>query len=277
MNQIVHTKRNHWPGLKLKTISVLDNPKMKYVNILNDLTDIHSNNEIDKVEGVIDRLNSYASEELAHEEKLLMETSYPEAAAHIASHKIFRSRILEFKHELMYRNLYIVSNMLVFLRKWLVTHVLNQDRKYAVHVQSTLTPKNHWPVPEIINQKEVEDSEVTFVNIFNDLVDNKNKSGFNIMSIIERLEMYTRDEIRKEEELLKKSNYENSEEHIENHRVLFNKLREFKQEVEYGNPYIFNHILKFLKKWIISHIMLEDRQHKEYVEQYLNLMPNSKG
>jgi len=273
MKQVKHIDKNHWPKPQVKTIDVLDLPQTTYINILNDLTDIHLNLEHEKVESIINRLESYANVELKKEEDLLIDTAYPKAVAHIALHKIFSTKVDEFKQELKYHNLYIASNILAFLKKWLISHIIHQDSLYVIHVQSALTAKDHWPTPLQINYKVLDEPQFNFVAIFNDILDNKDADEFEVSLIIERLESYTQRELKREEDLLVKSGYSDAQKHIEQHLLLSERLKEFRHEIIYDNPYIVENMLNFLKKWLISHIIYEDDLYRNHVINYLNTAP----
>lgn len=82
-------------------------------------------------------------------------------------------------------------------------------------------------------------------------------------TVIEKLENYLKEHFKYEIELLRKSNYEDIDNHIEQHKFFIQKVNNLKQELNYNNPLLFEKTALFMKKWFLNHIIQSDRKYQE--------------
>ncbi len=108
----------------------------------------------------------------------------------------------------------------------------------------------------------------SFIEILYDVEDILIKKE-SISPIIQRLKEYT-DQLKEEEKLIQEACYTESDKHINMHKLFIAKVDEFVHEFNYDNPFLASNILNFLKKWLISHILIEDKMYREVVFDYLN-------
>ena len=81
---------------------------------------------------------------------------------------------------------------------------------------------------------------------------------------VEKLVDYTRDHFSDEEEALEKVNYPKLEEHKEIHANLLEQVVEFQKQIAAEGKDLRTDLYKFLRDWLINHILDEDMQYSEY-------------
>lgn len=89
----------------------------------------------------------------------------------------------------------------------------------------------------------------------------KEKSGAVLRSLFE----YTETHFASEESFLQKQGYPELQTHIEKHRSMTRKVLEYKASYEHGSVTIAFELLKFLKGWLVKHIMETDKHYADYV------------
>lgn len=77
-------------------------------------------------------LEQYAQAHFAEEEAFMRETGYPRLDSHRKAHAAFVARIHEEKEAILAGNR-VSLDLLLFLRDWLISHILVADRDYAGH------------------------------------------------------------------------------------------------------------------------------------------------
>jgi hemerythrin-like metal-binding protein len=77
------------------------------------------------------RLVSYLEEHFAAEERLMQELGDPGFEEHRSEHQQFVSRTLEFVRGQREGRQHLSDDMLCFLQRWLINHILGTDRKYV--------------------------------------------------------------------------------------------------------------------------------------------------
>jgi hemerythrin-like metal-binding protein len=75
-------------------------------------------------------LFKYAEEHFTYEEKLMHDYAYPETAEHEKEHKDFCKKVAQFSLSASKADQSITTDILDFLAKWLVLHILRCDMKY---------------------------------------------------------------------------------------------------------------------------------------------------
>jgi hemerythrin len=121
-------------------------------------------------------------------------------------------------------------------------------------------------IPIIDNQHKM------FFKIYDELIESNTQTitDEQKLNIIEQLEKYVLGHFQTEEILFKRANYSESEQHIYEHKLLINKVNEFKVSYEYKNTQLVNQMLVFIRKWFLSHISNTDAQYKNAVKDYIH-------
>jgi hemerythrin len=116
-------------------IEIIDNQHLKFLEIHNNIITLLSKNKenlIEKdIENVINELTDYVKVHFKTEEDLLLLANYPDIEKHIKEHIYFIDKIDEFNMALKYKNPALLDNMLVFMKKWFLSHIKQTDSKYT--------------------------------------------------------------------------------------------------------------------------------------------------
>ena len=113
-------------------VASLDGQHQQLIGILNELHEAMAAAKADSVlTEIVTRLGSYARMHLDTEERLLKTNSYPEFAQHKAQHDAYVSKVQAFQSELGSRRVAVTVELLQFLKKWWMDHILGTDRRYT--------------------------------------------------------------------------------------------------------------------------------------------------
>lgn len=88
----------------------------------------------DFVQRIVQELSGYAKYHFSTEEVLLERASYPGLSQHRAEHQAFITAVAKFEKSITDGNALISVEVMDFLRKWLVDHILKSDRQYSGHL-----------------------------------------------------------------------------------------------------------------------------------------------
>ncbi len=276
LNIKYNLKSNIWlRGYSDLKVEPIDNNHNKFLDILYDVEFALKDNNKTAISSIIQRLEDYIIITLKEEEKLIIESGFKKYEVHIKQHRLFATRVKEFKHENDYQDQYILSKILNFLKKWLISHILKEDKEYRVKVYEHLNIKynlksNIWLGNTALKIESIDNHHKKFLDILYDIdTANKENNKEVLPIIINKLKNYAIRDLNEEEELLRLVEYKNIGHHIAKHRLLLTRIEEWTHEYNYDNHYISSHILSFLKKWLISHILKEDKEYREEVYFYL--------
>lgn len=134
-----------------------------------------------------------------------------------------------------------------------------------------------WEDSYSVNVKELDDQHKKFIDTVNQLYFIINKGGDikeEFAKTMEKLINFKDVHFSTEEKYFKEFNYENTEEHVNEHNELKKQLMEFYKKLSGPNSEKKYHemcfsLLDFLEDWFLSHLSNED---KKYVETF-----NKKG
>jgi len=256
-------------------IESIDNHHNKFLEILYDTEKAVKENDKQTTASILKRLNDYIINDLTEEEELLKHSQYKDINQHISQHRLLKTYAEKWEKEFNYNNPYLASNILQFLKKWLISHLLVEDKKYRIKVYDYLNIKYHltsniWLGNSSLKVKSIYKNHHIFLDILYDtekVAKENNKQA--IASILKRLNNYTSNDLKEEEELLKLAQFKNINYHIAQHRLLNTNIKKWEKELNYNNQYLATSILQFLKKWLISHILKDDEEYREFIFDYL--------
>jgi len=110
----------------------LDSHHMKLVSILNSLYQECLKVDSDGCVGPkLEELLAYAYYHFKAEERYMRQIEYYEVDDHIEKHNGFTFKIDEMMHIPHASQLELTNELIVYIGKWLLHHVLVEDRKYA--------------------------------------------------------------------------------------------------------------------------------------------------
>lgn len=123
-----------WKDEYSVNVEELDDHHKQLIKILNGLYDECLQVDNDKCVSLkLDELLAYASYHFEAEEKYMREIQYFEIDDHIEKHNGFTFKITEMKHIPREDQLELTKDLIIYLGKWLLRHVLEEDKKYAAH------------------------------------------------------------------------------------------------------------------------------------------------
>ncbi|MBI9071388.1 MAG: hemerythrin family protein [Melioribacteraceae bacterium] len=111
-------------------INLIDNQHKKLIRILNKVIE-HSEMDVRSkvVAEVLTEMTSYASYHFESEEKYLVKLGKEELDLHRKEHQFFLKETAEFCFETMNNKQTLPKEVKVFLRRWLLNHILKSDMK----------------------------------------------------------------------------------------------------------------------------------------------------
>ena len=120
-------------------VSFIDDEHRKIVGMLNELYDAMLTRQSDETLGkVLDGLVAYTASHFKHEEALFAKTGYASAAEHKKEHDDLVKQVLDVQKKYQEGATATLSaEVLKFLRKWLLTHILGSDKEYGPHLNAS--------------------------------------------------------------------------------------------------------------------------------------------
>jgi hemerythrin len=113
-------------------IKKIDEHHRQLVKILNDTYNaIILDCKQPELEAIIEKLADYTTYHFTTEERLMTEHNFGGMHNHLLEHEKFSRNILDFQDMCSRGESVIAIDLLVFLRGWLVNHILKVDREYV--------------------------------------------------------------------------------------------------------------------------------------------------
>ncbi|HET9570854.1 MAG TPA: hemerythrin family protein [Bacteroidales bacterium] len=129
--------KKSWNDRYALGIPLLDKQHQQFSKILDKLSLIRETSYPDDlVEEVIAELKAYSIYHFKSEERILSELSSDNLENQVKQHQVFIKKIEEFENAFRYKNMVLVNQMLLFLRKWFVHHISAEDPKYVESIVS---------------------------------------------------------------------------------------------------------------------------------------------
>lgn len=114
-------------------VAIFDDEHKKLIAIINQLHEaITSGVDKPALQQISDNLVEYTLMHFRHEEMYFDDWAYPEADGHIDSHAKLRRQVFEYRKQVQEKDtVQLAGELTVFLRDWLLHHILEEDRKYG--------------------------------------------------------------------------------------------------------------------------------------------------
>jgi len=114
-------------------VAIFDDEHKKLIAIINQLHEAFTVG-VDKLalRRISNSLVEYTLMHFRHEEMYFDDWAYPAASEHAAIHAKLRQQVFEFSKQIQEKDSKeLAEEMTVFLRDWLLNHILVDDRKYG--------------------------------------------------------------------------------------------------------------------------------------------------
>ncbi len=126
----------NWKDEYSVNVAELDQHHKILIDIVNSIYDNCLRiDTVDCIQPKIRELFDYAEYHFTAEEDYMRRIEYFEREEHIELHAMFIFKLKEMQQAYEGNEIELTKSMIVFLGKWLLHHVLEEDRKYALYAQ----------------------------------------------------------------------------------------------------------------------------------------------
>lgn len=124
-------------------------------------------------------------------------------------------------------------------------------------------PLFKWNEDYSVNVAELDQHHKTLIDIVNSIYDNclQTDAVDCIGPKINELIDYSQYHFRAEESYMRRIEYFEREEHIEQHSMFIFKIRELQQAYDGNEPELTKSLIVFLGKWLLHHVLEEDKKY----------------
>ena len=117
-------------------IQEIDDQHKQLIQIANALIDAIQNEDgRKKIDAILKRLREYTVFHFNSEEAFMSKVRYPKRGDQVAEHKRLKQDVKEFQRRVYKHTAIQPAEVLAFLRKWLLDHILTYDRDLASFVK----------------------------------------------------------------------------------------------------------------------------------------------
>lgn len=111
----------------------LDNHHKRLFEIFNKLykSCLDKNNNI-SLGPIIDELVSYINYHFTAEEQYMISIGYKDINKHVSEHRSFTAKICKHQYNKDANDLVLSKEIVLYLWKWLMDHVMIEDKKYSI-------------------------------------------------------------------------------------------------------------------------------------------------
>lgn len=123
-------------NLRVNVVEI-DAQHKKLVDLLNKLFDeVKSGNGRTAMDGVLTELVNYTEYHFDTEERLLEKYGYPAYAEHKKQHEDLKKEVQDLKTDFHKGQAAITFRTMSFLSEWLKRHIMGEDKKYGLFLNS---------------------------------------------------------------------------------------------------------------------------------------------
>ncbi len=113
-------------------IESVDTQHKGLVDIINEFYTAFAEGKVNEcADQILEKLIRYTEVHFADEEKIFGASDYPDKEAHEKKHKEFVDKLKEYQNSLAEGKSMASYELMEFLRKWLLNHILNTDKAYV--------------------------------------------------------------------------------------------------------------------------------------------------
>ena len=107
-----------------------------FFEMIKDFSALENKDDHDAIKKRIDFLVEYAAMHLGAEEKLMLAANYPGFDGHKAAHDAFAHKLISIKESFNKdRNSISADDILAIMQDWLISHIVDSDKRYMPYVQ----------------------------------------------------------------------------------------------------------------------------------------------
>lgn len=118
-------------------IPAIDRQHQKLFEYLSDLRNsMLEEAEQDGIKTALQNLIDYGIEHFSYEEAILQQADYPIFNDHQALHEVYNQRLYSFQEKLNNGEDVMATELIIFIKKWLLVHILKEDQAYFDYFKS---------------------------------------------------------------------------------------------------------------------------------------------
>jgi len=121
-------------------IEAMDSQHQDFLSLLNELHGAVEGRGRGNLTSLLDSFENYVRVHFTAEENLLRRVCYPDLPAQHRQHNFFAAQVAELKRRNSSGEAGLGASTLVFLRDWLLNHILAEDRKYGDFIAENVKP-----------------------------------------------------------------------------------------------------------------------------------------
>jgi len=127
----------NWNSSYSVNVKEIDLQHQKLVNMINQLHDsMKAGKGKEAMGSILDELVNYTKFHFKYEENLFQKTMYPESITHTRQHQDLVKQVAEFSSQFQKGEKLLTMDLMTFLKKWLMDHIMGTDKKYTVFFNS---------------------------------------------------------------------------------------------------------------------------------------------
>lgn len=124
-----------------------------------------------------------------------------------------------------------------------------------------------WTNEYSVNMPELDKEHQFLFSALNDFYEGlkQGASKENLNKLVDNLVHYTQLHFKHEEEIMRSVNFPEIDQHIKEHQEFLEKAMQFSNKFKTGKMIISVEVTNFIKDWIATHILNEDKKYRSYV------------
>ena len=116
-------------------VKEMDNQHISLVSLINDLQQALNEGEgSERLGDILNRLLEYTDRHFTAEEKLMKKHGYPGYEEHKRRHGKMREKVYSLIRDYNSGRTSLTFSVLTFLQNWLIRHIMETDRTYAIYL-----------------------------------------------------------------------------------------------------------------------------------------------
>lgn len=144
---------------------------------------------------------------------------------------------------------------------------MNFPSKNDIHSHDLLAPIEWDPSAFSVGHSGVDEQHKTLVGLINALIKYQDQEDeVFLKKVLNTLVEYTKNHFKFEENLLLDAKYQNFQDHKKQHEKFITKIEHFQHEFNLHHQDISMDILKFLKQWMVTHILIHDKDYADVIK-----------
>lgn len=137
MNTNENSAFTSWNDSFRVDIPEIDEQHKKFLDLVDDAKNNLESSENKGTNKIIKALEDYASYHFAFEEELIGNSEFPNLLMHKQEHKQFIEKIRQLRLDVESTNPLVAKKTVDFMRKWFISHILDNDRKYVDYIKTS--------------------------------------------------------------------------------------------------------------------------------------------